>query len=385
MKPAPLSLDSFPGRLGLQQRILPAYRAAFFDALAGACRDGLSVFAGQARPDESVASAQGLAVAHYAPAHNRHFLGPHSPFYLCWQDGFLPWLETWQPQALIVEANPRYRSTPAAVKWMHARGRAVIGWGLGAPDGRGVLGRWRTRGWPGFLRNFDALVAYSQRGAAQYQARGFPAERIFVAPNAVALRPTSPPPERPAEFRGPPVVLFIGRLQARKRIDNLLYACAAQPAGRQPRLLVIGDGPARGEFEALARRVYPAAEFCGAHSGAALEPFFAAADLFVLPGTGGLAVQQAMAHGLPVIVAQGDGTQDDLVRPQSGWRVPADDCTALGDALGAALGDAGRLRQMGAAAYRIVAAEINVERMVASFLEALAYVGQGKGFPGPTA
>ena len=39
----------FPGRLGLQQRVLPAYRAPFFDLLAGACQGGLSVFAGEAR------------------------------------------------------------------------------------------------------------------------------------------------------------------------------------------------------------------------------------------------------------------------------------------------------------------------------------------------
>ena len=49
----------------------------------------------------------------------------------------------------------------------------------------------------------------------------------------------------------------------------------------------------------------------------------------MLPGTGGLAVQQAMAHGLPVIVAQGDGTQDDLVRPENGWQIPPDDLAAL--------------------------------------------------------
>ena len=42
---------------------------------------------------------------------------------------------------------------------------------------------------------------------------------------------------------------------------------------------------------------------------------FAGADLFVLPGTGGLAVQEAMSYALPVIVAKGDGTQEDLVRP----------------------------------------------------------------------
>ena len=75
------------------------------------------------------------------------------------------------------------------------------------------------------------------------------------------------------------------------------------------------------ELEALAQTVYPAAEFPGAKHGTELAGYFSAADLFVLPGTGGLAVQEAMSYGLPVIMGQGDGTNDQLVRPD-GTRVP---------------------------------------------------------------
>ena len=47
-------LNSFPGRLGIQQRVLPEYRRGFFDALAEACDGGLSVFAGEVDADESI-------------------------------------------------------------------------------------------------------------------------------------------------------------------------------------------------------------------------------------------------------------------------------------------------------------------------------------------
>ena len=43
---------SFEGRLGLVQRVLPAYRAPFFEALAQRCAGGLGLFAGQARAEE---------------------------------------------------------------------------------------------------------------------------------------------------------------------------------------------------------------------------------------------------------------------------------------------------------------------------------------------
>lgn len=364
----------FPGRLAIQQRVLPIYRVDFFDLLAESCQDGLSVFAGQPLPQEGIAAASSLSKAQLVPARNWNFLDPHSRYYQCWQAGLVEWLEAWQPEALIVEANPRYRSTPAAIRWMHARNRPVLGWGLGAPPSSGRLGWIRNESRRKFLRSVDGLIAYSQRGAQEYQALGIPAGRIFVAPNAVARRPTAPAPERPAEIRRRARLLFVGRLQERKRIDSLLQASAALPPELQPELWVVGDGPARPALEDLARQIYPPAEFPGMKLGAELEGYFRRADLFVLPGTGGLAVQQAMAYALPVIVAEADGTQNDLVRPESGWLVPPGDVAGLSQALKRGLSDVRRLRQMGAAAYRIVSQEVNLELMVGGFLQALQTV-----------
>jgi glycosyltransferase involved in cell wall biosynthesis len=219
----------------------------------------------------------------------------------------------------------------------------------------------------------DAVIAYSQRGAEQYRALGLPSERVFVAANAVSPRPSQPPAEKIVDTAIPLTVLFVGRLQERKRLDHLLMACASIPPEIQPRLLIAGDGPERERLEALAREIYPSAEFLGAKHGPELEPYFMAADLFVLPGTGGLAVQQAMAHALPVIVARGDGTQDDLVRPENGWQIPPDDLEALQEAMKLALADPVRLRSMGKEAYRVVAEEVNIEVMVQVFLEALRW------------
>ncbi|HLE92207.1 MAG TPA: glycosyltransferase, partial [Anaerolineales bacterium] len=95
-------------------------------------------------------------------------------------------------------------------------------------------------------------------------------------------------------------------------------------------------------------------------------------DLFVLPGTGGLAVQQAMSYGLPVVVAQGDGTQDDLVRKENGWQIPPDDFGALVSTMKEVLSDVTRLRKMGEESYRIVKEEINIEKMVETFVKALS-------------
>lgn len=326
-------------------------------------------------PEEGVTTANGLRNTQYATAKNIHIF--RGPLYLCYQRGLVAWLEETNPDALIVEANPRYLATLSAVKWMHARGRKVIGWGLGSPPRfdeaqRGLsepLSGFRQMRRARFLNQFDALISYSQRGADEYAALGFARKNIFVAPNAVSSRPLSPALLRPAAFDLRPVILFVGRLQARKRVDSLLRACA--DLNQNVRLVIVGEGPERHSLESLAKQVYPSAEFSGARHGDELKPFFAQADLFVLPGTGGLAVQEAMSNGLPVIVAKGDGTQDDLVRQANGWQIPPDDYGALVETMRLALSDVKRLRKMGDESFRIVSEEINLEKMADVFIEAL--------------
>lgn len=353
---------NFKGRLGLQQRVLPSYRVPFFDLLARHCEGGMSLFAGMPRPVEMIASGKTQIAKHFE-AKNIHLLG--GMFYLCYQSGFIDWLETWDPGVLIVEANPRYLATPTAVRWMHQHRRKVIGWGLGSPSVQGIRKKRRMA----FVHQFDAMIAYSQRGAEEYAALGFPRERILVAHNSVSPAPDFPMPTRPPTFEVRPTILFVGRLQARKRVDSLLGACSE--LGTNPRLIIIGDGPERSALESLAKGIYPSAEFIGAKHGLELKPYFEQADLFVLPGTGGLAVQEAMSYGLPVIVAKGDGTQDDLVREGNGWQILPEDFSALVTTMKNALSDVARLRRMGDESFRIVSEEINIQKMTETFVQAL--------------
>lgn len=358
-----------PARVGLQQRVFPEYRAPFFNLLAKSCLQGFSLFTGLPREEESIRTASGLQNADYQLGQNLHI--SNGKTYFCYQNGLIRWLQRWQPNALIMEANPRYLATPAAANWMHARRHPVIGWGLGAPP----RGKTETHLRLNFLRYFDAVITYSKNGAEQYAACGIDPKRIFVAANAMVSRPAQPAPFRPESLKdGKACVLFVGRLQERKKLDVLLQACAGLPESLKPRLVIVGDGPDRARLEALAASVFPEAQFAGAKHGVELEPYFNKADLFLLPGTGGLAVQQAMAHALPVIVGQADGTQDELVRPDNGWSLPDAEPATLVRTLTDALSDVKRLRKMGLASYRIVAEEVNIESMVEIFAKAIKSV-----------
>lgn len=358
----------------MQQRVLPAYRVPFLDLLAQRCLGGLSVCAGWPLAGESIVVAKTLDRALFVPARNLHLLRGWA--YLCVQRDLLVWLRRWDPEVLILEANPRYLTNGLARRWMQRRGRPVVGWGLGAPPIRGPGAGLRRRLRSRYLRGFDALIAYSTVGARSYERAGVPAERLWVAVNAVTDA-TPEPVERPPLRDRDPRVIFVGRLQPRKRVDLLLRACAGLP--RPPEVWIVGDGPEREKLEELAGRICPKARFFGDQRGGALIKLLRRSDLFVLPGTGGLAVQQAMAHGLPVVAGEGDGTQRDLVREKNGWLLERGDLQELRAALEQALRDPTTLRRMGTASRAIVANEVNVETMAGVFLRVLNQLGADEG------
>jgi glycosyltransferase involved in cell wall biosynthesis len=364
-----------PRRVGIQQRVLPAYRAAFFDSLAHSLPGVLSVFAGSPGPREGIPQAGSLRSAKWVKAENR-LLG-FGKLSFVWQKGWREWITAEDPEALILEANPRYLSNYFLRRDMRSRAKPVIGWSLGPARAAGIAS--------GFLRSyyaaFAAIVVYSRNGADGFRSLGIESERIFVAPNAVESATAEMLQARPgiretarAELGldGRPVVLFVGRLQPRKRVDSLLRVCGRM--GNACQLLIVGDGADRIRLEGIAARSFPSAKFLGDLRGEALGKCFLAADMFILPGTGGLALQEAMSYGKPVAAAEADGSQADLIREgENGWLLPPGDGEALFQTLQQALGDPRRLAEMGAASRRIVKETATMEKMVDGFLQALRF------------
>ena len=81
--------------------------------------------------------------------------------------------------------------------------------------------------------------------------------------------------------------------------------------------------------------------FVGAVQGADLDVYYDRADVFVLPTFYegyGMAVAEAVAHGLPVVCSQ-TGALPELVDARSGVLVPPGDVDALAAALAAVIGE----------------------------------------------
>ena len=361
-----------PTRVFLQQRVIPVYRQPFLEALAAHPGIDLTVFAGQPRSEEMIKTANYIEEADFIQTKNIHIL--KGGFYFCYQKHLLKALNEKMPHILIMEGNARYISTRLAFRWAKKHQASLIGWGLGVPHKSGLLNQANNILWLRFLENFYAMIAYSADGAAQYQYAGFTPEQVFTAINATTHRPTKPPPARPDHFpQGKANLLYVGRLQARKRLDRLMHTCAELPAAIQPNLWIVGDGPIRDELESTAKSSYPNTKFFGPLYGETLDQVFREADLFILPGTGGLAAQQAMSHALPVIMAAGDGTQSSYLSAENGWAIPANDDHALRETLKNALSDPTVLRKKGLNAFQTVKDKVNIEKMVETFSAAIRY------------
>lgn len=158
-----------------------------------------------------------------------------------------------------------------------------------------------------------------------------------------------------------PTVLFVGRLDQEKRVDELIRAFAALPAGVPGRLEIVGDGARREEWTALAAGLGlgERVRFRGFVSEQELLEAYAGADLFCMPGIAelqSLVTLEAMAAGLPVVAADAMALPH-LVRPgRNGWLYTPGDVPELTTRLAALLGDAATRLRMGAASQEIVAA-----------------------------
>jgi glycosyltransferase involved in cell wall biosynthesis len=160
------------------------------------------------------------------------------------------------------------------------------------------------------LRPFP-VVATSPVVVAGLQQEALPAPQLACLPCALTLAAEESSSQiwqrRQAELSGAGRLIAIGRLDSYKRFDWLLRAAAASPS--VCRIDLVGDGPQRGQLEALARQLLSPAQRAQFH-GRLDEPgklqLLAQADLLVLPADRcneafGLVQLEAMACGIPAL------------------------------------------------------------------------------------
>ena len=204
---------------------------------------------------------------------------------------------------------------------------------------RTIRGRFRlamVRKWA------DVVIALDDQMEAEAVSAGFDAKQIRRMVNGIdassflasgELRDT----RESFGLSGKTVVLYIGRLSAQKSLPTLIRAIErASHSCSTLHLMLVGDGPERGNLEALVSElnVSNRVTFAGLQSD--VRAYLSAADIFALPSLSeGIsnALLEAMASGLACVASSVGGTTEVLDHGNCGVLLAGNDLDRWTEAL----------------------------------------------------
>jgi glycosyltransferase involved in cell wall biosynthesis len=229
------------------------------------------------------------------------------------------------------------------------------------------------------------LCFVSEAARAHALAVGVLPARMSVIRNGVDTARFTPR----AAARGPsapPVIGFVGRLSPEKN-PALFLRAAARIRARMPRarFVVVGDGPLRGELEALASTlaIRDAVAFDGECTDMPVR--YRALDLMLLTswheGTP-LALLEAMASGVPVVSTDVGGVAELIVSDATGALVPPGDDAQMAERACELLGSPGTLATMGERAREHVRVHFSIDEQVRATAALLHEVALAPNQPG---
>jgi rhamnosyl/mannosyltransferase len=230
------------------------------------------------------------------------------------------------------------------------------------------------------LARADTVIATSPNYVASSEVLRRFRTKCVVVPYGIDLDLYRPSPEREAEaqairgrFGGGPLLLGVGRLIYYKGFEHAIRALAKIPDAH---LLLIGEGPLRGELEALARacNVFHRVTLLGNVHNNDIAPYYLASDLYLLPSTArseafGIVQIEALAAGRPVVnTSLASGVPFVSLHDRTGLTVPPGDSDALANAVKRLLEDEELRRRFGAAGRARAEAEFSKETLARRLL-----------------
>ena len=244
------------------------------------------------------------------------------------------------------------------------------------------------------MRAADLVVTLGEAMREEIVARGIPADRVLVVPNAVSSEFLRPLPDgralRATLGIGPdePVAGLVSSLYAHEGVPTFLEAAAMlRRRGLPVRPLIVGDGPERASLERLAARLGlgGTAVFTGRVPPGDVRNYHAVLDVFVIPRTDTRVSQlvtplkpvEAMASGLCVVASDVRALREVIKHESTGMLTSPDDPVALADCLEKLLYSPNVRQELGARARDWVAEDRTWARNAERYRVAYKSLGVG--------
>ncbi|MBI3441614.1 MAG: glycosyltransferase family 4 protein [Proteobacteria bacterium] len=255
---------------------------------------------------------------------------------------------------------------------------------------RGRMNRWFGRYNPKRLLSLkaDGVIAYSEHAKRYYtMMKGFPVEKIWVAPNSpdtdalnvyreewLKRREELEADRKRFSPRGEKVLFLLGRLNKARKTDVLLRALQRLHAkGLDMSLVIVGDGSERKHLESMATHLgLDNVFFEGAiYNERELSKYFIIADVFITPGVASLAIKMAMAFGKPVVTVDYGLEVHDVQEGVNGFIFQMDNDEALAEKIQLLLQSNELIKRLGENGITTIRDRINIGRMVEGFRRAI--------------
>ena len=224
----------------------------------------------------------------------------------------------------------------------------------------------------------DHALVYTEQGVDILSSYGISKQNITVtynSPDTEAILHTIDTLKLKGEIpsKHPHKVLHVGRLVAWKKVDDLIRVVVSLKGKiTDIELDIVGDGPELENLKTLVNSLDASSyiQFKGAvYEGETLSKLFLGSGVYVLAGMGGLSINEAMTHSLPVICSVADGTEKHLVyEGVNGYYFTDGDANSLKGAIEKMCSS--DMTAMGNASLKIIQERINLGQVAQHFVSA---------------
>ncbi|MFZ5449431.1 MAG: glycosyltransferase [Thermodesulfobacteriota bacterium] len=210
-----------------------------------------------------------------------------------------------------------------------------------------------------FYNQMDLIFVPSRSTAEELSEKGVKRDKMRIFPRGVDLQLFHPAKrngflESRFQVREGVKLLYVGRVSKEKNLEILVRVFKNLIKNQTGiHLIVVGDGPYLKEMQ-QALKGTPCI-FTGYLQGEDLAAVYASCDLFLFPSTTdtfGNVVLEAQASGIPVIVTDSGGPQENLIPGKTGLIIRRDSEESLLGAIQSLLAQPERLKDMGLKARR---------------------------------
>lgn len=356
------------------------YRVSFFEKLSKVDDVKLTVISGTRKRDDGRPAIDSTLSLPFANVCVKSWKIKLHPFTIGYQSGVLGVLKKCKPDTVIIGGAGGTISNWFIAIWSKLKAKRLIMWTCcWEPQRKDSIAYAIKKKLLRVYYNIpDFVLVYSSKDEQSLKELGIKPDKIRICYNGIEtdhmIKNESIVRGKAVELRAKEkstkriLFLYVGGMLQEKRVDLLLHAFKNLPQDKVS-LWLIGDGPAMREYQNLSQELsLKNVKFWG-RIIENIDQFFAAADFFVLPGVGGLALNQAMFWEVPCIVSEADGTEEDLViHGATGYRFQKDSLESLTSCLQMALYTKSEERQeMGRRARKLILERSNVNEMVRTF------------------